>query len=77
MSISAEQWRVVIGCNSVRRTCQIDLKQCILEKIVFGEGEVYFAQEMLNRDLSNNSRLSSNSIQDGNNYHISITYNYY
>ncbi len=52
MPISADQWRVVIGCNNVRRHRQIDLKQFCLEKMIFGGSSIQL-------DLSDLSQLDA------------------
>ncbi len=36
MPISADQWRVAVGCHNIKRHRQIDLKRFFLEKIIFG-----------------------------------------
>ncbi len=48
MPISADQWRVVVGCNNVKRHRQIDLKRFFLEKMMFRESGI----RLLLSDLS-------------------------
>ncbi len=46
MPISADQWRVAVGCHNVKRHRQIDLKRFFLEKMIFGgskkSAQLYF-----------------------------------
>ncbi len=76
MPISADQWRVVVGCNNVKRHRQIDLKRFFLEKIMFRESGIRLllsdlsqldavVQEVTEVDLQKDAEISHSMTSNG------------
>ena len=76
MPISADQWRVVVGCNNVKRHRQIDLKRFFLEKMMFRESGIRLllsdlsqldavVQEVTEVDLQKDAEISHSMTSNG------------
>ncbi len=76
MPISADQWRVVVGCNNVKRHRQIDLKRFFLEKMMFRESGIRLllsdlsqldavVQEVTEVDLQKDAEISHSVTSNG------------